>query len=83
MPGKCPECGSRRIKQFGLGTEKVETELPAGFPESAHPALGTRTRPKGKGTEEIILSHFRQHNADFLIGHTDAGQRAGSALGLR
>ena len=67
MPGKCPECGSRRIKQFGLGTEKVETELQQAFPKARILRWDADTS-KGKGTEEIILSHFRQHNADFLIG---------------
>ena len=67
LPSTCPSCGSRRIKQFGIGTEKVETELQSAFP-GARILRWDADTSKGKGAEEIILSHFRQHNADFLIG---------------
>jgi primosomal protein N' (replication factor Y) len=67
MPQKCPNCGSSKIKQFGLGTEKVETELQRAFP-SARLLRWDADTAKGKDSQEIILSHFRQHNADILIG---------------
>ena len=67
MPQKCPNCGSDKIKQFGLGTEKVETELQRAFP-SARLLRWDADTAKGKDSQEIILSHFRQHNADILIG---------------
>lgn len=67
LPEKCPHCGSSKIKQFGLGTEKVEEELQAAFP-GAHLLRWDADTSKGKGAEEIILSHFKKHNADILIG---------------
>ena len=67
IPQKCPNCGSSRIKQFGLGTEKVESELQRAFP-SARLLRWDADTAKGKDSQEIILSHFRQHNADILIG---------------
>lgn len=67
LPQKCPQCGSRRIKQFGLGTEKVEVELQNQFPKARILRWDADTS-RGKGAEEIILSHFKQHNADILIG---------------
>ena len=67
IPAKCPQCGSRRIKQFGTGTEKVETELQNIFPDARLLRWDADTS-QGKGSEEIILSHFKQHNADILIG---------------
>lgn len=67
MPTNCPECGSRRIKQFGTGTEKVEAELQNIFPQAGILRWDADTS-KGKGSEEIILSHFKKHNADILIG---------------
>lgn len=67
IPTSCPKCGSRRIKQLGTGTEKVEMELQNLFPEARILRWDADTS-KGKGSEEIILSHFRQHNADILIG---------------
>ena len=67
IPSKCPQCGSHRIKQFGTGTEKVEEELQKIFPKAGILRWDADTS-RGKGAEEIILSHFKQHNADFLIG---------------
>lgn len=67
MPVKCPQCNSKRIKQFGTGTEKVEADLQALFP-SARLLRWDADTSRGKGAEEVILSHFRQHNADILIG---------------
>jgi len=31
-PQKCPHCGSRRIRYFGAGTQRVEAELRTRFP---------------------------------------------------
>ncbi len=67
IPSKCPQCGSRRIKQLGIGTEKVENELKMIFPQAEVLRWDADTS-RGKGSEEVILSHFRQHNADILVG---------------
>jgi primosomal protein N' (replication factor Y) len=67
MPVKCPNCSSTRIKQFGTGTEKVESELQALYPEARLLRWDADTA-SGKGAEEVIMAHFRQHNADILIG---------------
>lgn len=67
MPAKCPNCNSRRIKQFGTGTEKVESELQALYPQARLLRWDADTA-SGKGAEEVIMAHFRKHNADILIG---------------
>jgi len=67
IPGKCPECGSGRIKQYGTGTEKVEDALNDEFP-GARVLRWDADTTRGKGAEDIILAHFRQHNADILVG---------------
>ncbi len=67
MPAKCPNCSSTRIKQFGTGTEKVESELQALYPHARLLRWDADTA-SGKGAEEVIMAHFRQHNADILIG---------------
>jgi primosomal protein N' (replication factor Y) len=67
MPAKCPNCNSTRIKQFGTGTEKVESELQALYPKARLLRWDADTA-SGKGAEEVIMAHFRQHNADILIG---------------
>jgi primosomal protein N' (replication factor Y) len=66
-PKKCPECGSAYIREYGLGSERVETEVGKLFP-------GTRVlrwdweTTRQKDAHEIILSHFANHRADVLVG---------------
>lgn len=67
LPVKCPQCGSKQIKQLGTGTEKLE-ELTREFLPNARTLrwdAGTTTQ---KGAHEMILSHFSAHRADILIG---------------
>lgn len=67
LPKTCPKCGSSRIRQYGSGTEKVEMLLKQRFP-TARILRWDADTTRGKGSEEVILSHFRQHNADILVG---------------
>ena len=67
MPVKCPECGSRRIRQYGTGTERVEAEVQALFPQARTLRWDYETTRK-KMAHEIILSHFIAHRADVLVG---------------
>ncbi len=64
---KCPECGSTRIRQYGMGTERVEKALLELIP-SARILRWDADTAAGKRSEAIILSHFKRHNADVLIG---------------
>lgn len=67
LPPKCPACGGTRIRQFGTGTQKVETDVQALFP-------GVRTirwdweTTRRKGAHEAILNRFAAHQADILVG---------------
>ncbi len=67
MPKKCPQCGSNRIRQFGTGTERVESELQAMFPDARILRWDANTT-RGKNAHEIMLSHFINHRADILVG---------------
>jgi primosomal protein N' (replication factor Y) len=67
MPKKCPVCGSDQIRQYGLGSEKVEAELGTLFP-SARTLRWDWETTRHKDAHEIILSHFTAHRADVLIG---------------
>jgi primosomal protein N' (replication factor Y) len=67
MPNKCPECSSARIKQFGTGTERVETEVHDLFPEARTLRWDWETT-RQKGSHDAILSQFASHQADILIG---------------
>ncbi len=67
MPGRCPNCRSQRIRQYGMGTERVEAEIRARFP-------GVRTlrwdydTTRKKDAHDAILRNFSAHGADLLIG---------------
>jgi len=66
-PRLCPRCRSARVKGFGTGTEKVEDELKRAFP-SARLLRWDADSTRAKDAQDIILAHFRKHQADFLIG---------------
>ena len=67
MPSTCPNCGSKHIRQFGTGTERVEADLQNLFPQVRTLRWDYETTRK-KGAHEIILGHFLAHRADVLIG---------------
>jgi primosomal protein N' (replication factor Y) len=67
MPKKCPACGSDQIRQYGLGSEKVQAEVARLFP-SARTLRWDWETTRRKDAHEIILSHFSAHRADVLIG---------------
>lgn len=67
MPPKCPACGSDQIQQYGLGSEKVESEVAALFP-SIRTLRWDHETTRSKGSHEVILGHFSAHRADVLIG---------------
>ena len=66
-PDRCPECGSRYIRFFGAGTQKVEEEVRKLLP-------GVRTlrmdydTTSGKDGHGKILEEFRSGRASILIG---------------
>ncbi|GHU53343.1 primosomal protein N' [Clostridia bacterium] len=63
----CPACGSRYIKYFGIGTEKVQEETAKFFPKAATLRMDADTTSR-KNSHEDILSAFRRREADILIG---------------
>jgi len=67
MPRVCPQCGSKRIKFLGTGTQKVEEELGRAFPQ-ANLLRWDRDVTGGKYSHEEILDRFLSHEADVLIG---------------
>ena len=66
-PKTCPNCNGKQIREYGLGSEKVEEEVQAMFP-------GVRTlrwdwdTTRHKDAHEMILTHFANHQADVLVG---------------
>ncbi|MCK8826913.1 primosomal protein N' [Natroniella acetigena] len=66
-PDICPECESRYIKYFGLGTEKVEEQLQELLPEANILRMDVDTTRR-KGSYQRILSDFKTGKADILLG---------------
>lgn len=66
-PNKCPECGSKYIRFFGSGTEKLEEAVSDLFPEYAAERLDLDT-VKRKGELTRKLKAFRSGKTQILIG---------------
>jgi primosomal protein N' (replication factor Y) len=67
MPSTCPNCASPQIKQFGLGTERLEKMVVDLFP-SARVLRWDADTTQTKGAHDLILDHFIHQRADILIG---------------
>jgi primosomal protein N' (replication factor Y) len=66
-PKTCPQCGGKQIREYGLGSEKVEAEVNALFPKVRTLRWDSETT-RQKDSHEMILTHFVNHRADVLIG---------------
>ena len=64
---KCPMCGSTEIKQGKTGTEKVEEELKALFPDVRVLRMDNDTTSR-KDSYFRILNDFSSGGADVLVG---------------
>lgn len=67
MPLTCPNCASPQIKQFGLGTERLEKMVIDLFP-TARVLRWDADTTQSKGAHDLILDHFIHQRADILIG---------------
>ncbi|MCC5893087.1 primosomal protein N' [Exiguobacterium sp.] len=67
MPSKCPACDSKKIKQFGTGTQKIETELLNRIPDARIIRMDQDTTSR-KGSHEQLLKRFEDGEADILLG---------------
>ncbi len=66
-PTSCPECGSRYIRFFGAGTQKVEDELHKLLPGVSIARMDVDTT-SGKEGHAKILDEFRSGRARILVG---------------
>lgn len=66
-PANCPVCGSKFIKYFGIGTQRVEKETSELFPQARILRMDLDTTTK-KHAHKNILDTFRVGDADILIG---------------
>lgn len=67
VPSICPSCGSRYIKYFGIGTQRVADELGKLFPSARVIRMDADTT-SGRFDHEQLLDKFRNHEADILVG---------------
>lgn len=66
-PHKCPQCGGTQIREYGLGSERVEAEVQALFPKARTLRWDWETT-RQKDAHEMILTHFANQQADILVG---------------
>jgi len=67
LPMVCPECGNQELRERGFGTEKVEEEIRALFPDVKVSRMDTDTTRQKNAFEDIIRD-FEKGNTQILIG---------------
>lgn len=63
----CPECHEKALNFFGLGTEKLESELYKMFPTARIVRMDADTTMR-KGAHAKIIENFKNHEYDILLG---------------
>ncbi len=67
LAGRCPQCRSPRIRYLGGGTQRVEDEVKAAFPNRRVGRLD-RDVAERKGAVERVLDAFAEGRLDVLVG---------------
>ena len=67
VPATCPRCGSPYLRQFGAGTQRVESELTALIPDLPIVRMDADTT-QGKGGHERALVEFESLDGGVLLG---------------
>ncbi len=63
----CPNCGSRRVRAFGLGTEGLVSHVADRWPD-ARIQRWDRDVVGARGAHATIMQHFARGDADILVG---------------
>ncbi len=66
-PTTCPQCGGPGIRYFGAGTQRLEQEVQAKFPNHKVIRMDSDTMQK-RGSHEEALELFRHGKAHILVG---------------
>ena len=66
-PEVCPVCGSRQIRHFGVGTQRVEDEIARLLPEARVARLDSDTLEHQDNSERIFRA-MRERRLDILVG---------------
>ncbi len=63
----CPECSSKYIKHFGIGTQRVAEEVSQLFPQARVTRMDADTT-SARLSHEALLNSFKKRESDILIG---------------
>ena len=66
VPAVCPHCGGE-LKAVGIGTERIEDEIQALFPEARVLRMDLDTT-RNKSAYQDIINAFANHECDILVG---------------
>ena len=66
-PDICPKCGSRYIKYFGSGTQRLEQALKIALPNARILRMDKDTTSK-KLSHQKMINQFKNHEYDILFG---------------
>jgi primosomal protein N' (replication factor Y) len=67
VPSACPACGGGSVRQFGMGTERVEEEVRKAFAGCTVIRMD-RDTTSGKDGHAKVLDEFARKKIDILIG---------------
>jgi primosomal protein N' (replication factor Y) len=67
VPTRCPACGSRYIKSFGVGTERIEQEVRTLFPEARLMRLD-RDAVRTRDAADLVFERMLSGETDILVG---------------
>lgn len=67
MPAVCPNCGSRHVRQFGAGTQRIQEEAARLFPNARIVRMDMDTM-RSRDQYEAVYKQFQNREGDILIG---------------
>jgi primosomal protein N' (replication factor Y) len=67
LPADCPECHAPGLVHRGTGTQRLEEQIRAAFPDAAVARMDTDTM-RTRGSHERTLDAFRDRQIDILVG---------------
>ncbi len=63
----CPACGKKAVKNFGFGTEKIESMLKTMFPDARLARMDQDSTAR-KGSALTLLKSIRNRTVDLIVG---------------
>lgn len=67
VPRLCPSCGNNALRYVGTGTQKLEEEVRAKFPDVPCARMDSDAMRK-PGSHDAVLTEFREGNVRILLG---------------